>query len=173
MRKNRTQGSKIDIFLAGIGGQGILLASEIIAQAALSAGYDVKKSEVHGMSQRGGSVTSCVRLGRKVYSPLIERGHADILVSFVPEEGRRYVRYLRKGGLFLEAPAGIRDHLQSPRTFNVAMVGIVSTHLDIPVRLWTDAIAANVPPGSFEANKHAFFIGRETGSVNYDLGRKT
>ena len=173
MRKRGSKDRKVDIFLAGIGGQGILLASEIIAQAALSAGYDVKKSEVHGMSQRGGSVTSCVRFGGNVYSPLIERGRADILISFAPEEGRWYAAYLRKGGFFLRAPASLRGRLQNPRAFNIAVVGILSTHLDIPVRLWTDAIAANVPPGSFEANKHAFFIGRETGGANYDLRRKT
>jgi len=159
--------------LAGIGGQGVLLASEIIGQAALSAGYDVKKSEVHGMSQRGGSVTSCVRLGSKVYSPLIERGHADILVSFVSEEGRRWRAYLRKGGLLVEAPPAVRERLNNPRTFNVAVVGILSTHLNIPVRLWLEAIAANVPSGSFDDNKHAFSIGREIGSANDDLGRKT
>ncbi len=173
MKRNRAKEGKVDIFLAGIGGQGILLASEIIAQAALSAGYDVKKSEVHGMSQRGGSVTSCVRFGNKVHSPLIEKGSADILVAFASEEGRRHRGYLRKGGLFLQAPANIGDSLEHPRTYNIAIIGILSTYLDIPVRLWTDAIAADVPPGSFEANKHAFFVGRERGGANHDFRRKT
>jgi indolepyruvate ferredoxin oxidoreductase beta subunit len=148
----------------------VLLASEIIAQAALSAGYDVKKSEVHGMSQRGGSVTSCVRFGSKVHSPLIERGRADLLVSFVPEEGRRWRSFLRKEGRFVEAPPDIRQNLRRPRTFNIAVVGILSAHLCLPVQAWLDAIEANVPPGSFEDNKHAFFIGREIGSAHYDLG---
>jgi indolepyruvate ferredoxin oxidoreductase beta subunit len=173
LTKSRTKPGKIDIFLAGIGGQGVLLASEIISQAGLSAGYDVKKSEVHGMSQRGGSVTSCVRLGNKVYSPLIERGHADILVSFAPEEGRRHIGHLRSGGLLLEAPPGTRERLTNPRTYNIAVVGILSTFLDIPEELWIKAITANVPPRFLKDNKHAFFIGREIGSTNHDLGRKT
>lgn len=165
MIKSRTEHPKSDIFLAGIGGQGVLLASEIIAQAALSVGCDVKKSEVHGMSQRGGSVTSCVRFGSKIYSPLIERGLADILVSFAPEEGQRWSPYLRKGGLFLEAPPDLRGKLKNRRTFNIAVLGILSTHLDIPPRRWLEAIAANVPSDSFEDNKHAFLIGRNIRSV--------
>ncbi len=173
MTKSRTESRKIDIFLAGIGGQGIVLASEIISQAGLLAGFDVKKSEVHGMSQRGGSVTSCVRLGNKVYSPLIERGHADILLSLHPEEGRRHISYLRKGGLFLEAPLGTAGRLRNPRTLNTAVVGILSVHLDISETIWIDAIAACVPPRRLEDNKHAFFIGRGIGSENHDLGRET
>jgi indolepyruvate ferredoxin oxidoreductase beta subunit len=169
LKKKRIERAKIDIFLAGIGGQGILLASEIIAQAGLAAGYDVKKSEVHGMSQRGGTVTSCVRLGNNVYSPLIERGKADIVVSFAPEEGRRYREHLRRGGLFLEAPPTVGEKLDNPRTFNMAMVGIVSLHMDIPVEVWTETMSARVPPRSLEANKRAFSLGREIGGGDYDL----
>lgn len=170
MTKTGARHHNVDVFLVGIGGQGVLLASEIVAQTALSAGYDVKKSEVHGMSQRGGSVTSCVRFGKKVHSPLIERGQAGILVAFVPEEGRRWRHYLRKGGLLLEACARLRERLTNPRTLNIAVVGILSTHLNIPVPLWLESIAGNVPAASFEDNKHAFFIGREIGSENNDLG---
>ena len=173
MTKSRARPRKIDIFLAGIGGQGILLASEIIAQAGLSARFDVKKSEVHGMSQRGGSVTSCVRLGEKVYSPLIERGRADILLSLHPEEGRRHIGYLRKGGLFVEAPANLQEKLANPRTSNTAVVGILSAYLGIAVDAWMEAITANVPARYLEDNKQAFFIGREIGSANNDLGRRT
>ncbi len=170
MRKKRAEREKIDIFLVGIGGQGVLLASEIISQAGLSAGYDVKKSEVHGMSQRGGSVTSCVRLGRKVYSPLIEKGQADVLVCFAPEEGGRYIGYLRNGGLLLEAPAGTRERLTDPRTFNIAVVGVLSAFVDIPESVWLDAIADSVPPKYLEDNKHAFLVGREIGSAKHGMG---
>ena len=85
-----------NILFSGVGGQGILLASEITAYALLSAGYDAKKNEVHGMAQRGGSVTAQLRYGDKVYSPLIEPGKADILISFEMMEAARYLPYLHK-----------------------------------------------------------------------------
>lgn len=88
--------AKGNILFSGVGGQGILLASEITAYALLSAGYDAKKSEVHGMAQRGGSVTAQLRYGEKVYSPLIEPGNADILISFEMMETARYLPYLHK-----------------------------------------------------------------------------
>lgn len=85
-----------NILFSGVGGQGILLASEVTAYALLSAGYDAKKSEVHGMAQRGGSVTAQLRYGDKVYSPLIEPGKADILISFEMMEAARYLPYLHQ-----------------------------------------------------------------------------
>jgi indolepyruvate ferredoxin oxidoreductase beta subunit len=85
-----------NILFSGVGGQGILLASELTAHAQLAAGFDVKKSEVHGMAQRGGSVEAHLRYGKKVYSPLIELGTADILVAFEILEAVRYLPYLHK-----------------------------------------------------------------------------
>ena len=85
-----------NILFSGVGGQGILLASEVTVYALLAAGYDAKKSEVHGMAQRGGSVTAQLRYGDKVYSPLIEPGKADILISFEMMEAARYLPYLHK-----------------------------------------------------------------------------
>jgi indolepyruvate ferredoxin oxidoreductase beta subunit len=85
-----------NILFSGVGGQGILLASEITAYALLSAGFDAKKSEVHGMAQRGGSVTAQLRYGERVYSPLIEPGKADIQVAFEMMEAVRYLPYLHK-----------------------------------------------------------------------------
>ena len=87
------------VVLVGVGGQGILLASEILAQTAMLAGYDVKTNEVHGMAQRGGSVMAQVRYGRKVYSPLIEEGTAVALASLEQIEGLRAAHYLKEGGL--------------------------------------------------------------------------
>lgn len=87
-----------NIMLTGVGGQGILLASEIISKAALEAGFDVKKSEVHGMAQRGGSVVSNVTYGDKVYSPLIAEGEADLLLAFEPLEALRWKDYLKPDG---------------------------------------------------------------------------
>ena len=87
-----------NILLVGVGGQGILVASEIISEALMLAGYDVKKSEVHGMAQRGGSVVSHVRYGEKVYSPIIADGEADILVGFELLETYRYLPLLSRAG---------------------------------------------------------------------------
>jgi indolepyruvate ferredoxin oxidoreductase beta subunit len=83
-----------NILLVGVGGQGIIVASEIMADAFLEAGFDVKKSEVHGMAQRGGSVSTHVRFGPKVFSPLIKEGEADILVAFEELEAMRYLHFL-------------------------------------------------------------------------------
>ncbi len=92
---------KANILIVGVGGQGVILASEIISLAALREGLDVKKSEVHGMAQRGGSVVSNVRFGDKVYSPLIARGEADILLAFEQLEALRWVDYLKSGGTII------------------------------------------------------------------------
>jgi len=89
------------LLLAGVGGQGVLLASEVIAEAALVAGRDVKKSEVHGMAQRGGSVVSHVRFGSAVASPLIPPGGADLLVSFEELETLRYFPWLHEGSFLV------------------------------------------------------------------------
>ncbi len=84
--------------IVGVGGQGSLLASKLLGQVLLSQGYDVKVSEVHGMSQRGGSVVTYVRYGDKVYSPVIDKGEADLIVSFEQLEAARWLPYLRPDG---------------------------------------------------------------------------
>jgi len=91
----------VNFLLAGVGGQGTLLASDILADLGVCLGCDVKKAEVHGMSQRGGSVTSHVRWGGKVFSPIIGRGEVDILVAFEKLEAVRYINYLCPGGIVL------------------------------------------------------------------------
>lgn len=86
------------IMIVGVGGQGTLLASRIIGSVLLTGGYDVKVSEVHGMSQRGGSVVTYVRYGDRVASPVIEKGQADLIISFELLEAARWLSYLKKGG---------------------------------------------------------------------------
>lgn len=86
------------IMIVGVGGQGSLLASRLIGNVLLSQGFDVKVSEVHGMSQRGGSVVTYVKYGEKVHSPVIEKGEADIIISFEQLEAARWLPYLKKGG---------------------------------------------------------------------------
>ncbi|MBU1744248.1 MAG: indolepyruvate oxidoreductase subunit beta [Proteobacteria bacterium] len=90
---------KIDYLLAGVGGQGTILASRILASAGLELGYDVKTAEVHGMAQRGGSVESHVRWGEKVYSPLVEHGMADYLIGFEMVETARWLTYLNNNSV--------------------------------------------------------------------------
>lgn len=87
-----------NIMIVGVGGQGSLLASRLLGNVLLNAGFDVKVSEVHGMSQRGGSVVTYVRFGEKVYSPVIDKGEADYIVSFEKLEAARYLNYLKKDG---------------------------------------------------------------------------
>ena len=118
-----------NIMIVGVGGQGTILASKILTSGLIAAGYDVKMSEVHGMSQRGGSVSTQVRYGSKVYSPIIGRGEADVLVAFETMEAIRYLSALKPGGKIVvndyrmpslpvlsgekEYPDGILDELRS------------------------------------------------------------
>jgi indolepyruvate ferredoxin oxidoreductase beta subunit len=95
---DRERNHTLNALLAGIGGQGVLTASQLLAEAAVCAGHDVKKSEVHGMAQRGGVVTSHVRFGQKVYSPIISPGEADLLIAFEEAEALRWRGEVRAGG---------------------------------------------------------------------------
>jgi indolepyruvate ferredoxin oxidoreductase, beta subunit len=94
-------GATRNVFFSGVGGQGTILASNILGQVLLSAGYDVKKAEVHGMAQRGGDVTTHFRFGAKVFSPLIKQGEVDFLVSFELLEALRYINWVKPAGKVL------------------------------------------------------------------------
>lgn len=91
----------LSILMSGVGGQGVILASKIFSEAALLSGLDIKQSEVHGMSQRGGSVVSHVRIGEKVHSPLVPEGQCDILLAFEPLEGLRFAHWVRRDGVII------------------------------------------------------------------------
>lgn len=91
----------INMLLSGVGGQGVVLASFVLSHVAIEEGYDVKQSEVHGMSQRGGSVTSHFRFGDKIWAPLVSPGSADILMAFESLEALRYIHWLKPGGLLV------------------------------------------------------------------------
>ncbi len=106
-----------NILLSGVGGQGIILASDIMTEVFLEAGFDVKKSEVHGMAQRGGSVTSHVRFGRKVYSPIIKQGDVDILFSFEQLESLRWLNYVKPDGVIL-----LNNHKINPPAVNLGQM---------------------------------------------------
>lgn len=96
-------GSTKSVVLCGVGGQGIILATDILAQALLESGFDVKVSEVHGMSQRGGSVHAGIRFGEKVHSPLVEQGSADYMVAFEILEALRWASFARRDAAFIAA----------------------------------------------------------------------
>ena len=107
---------KQDILIVGVGGQGIILASDILGETALDAGYDVKKSDTLGMAQRGGSVVSHVRIGEQVWSPLIKEGEADILLSFEKLEAARWGYFLRTGGVAI-----VNNHVIPPLAVNLGI----------------------------------------------------
>lgn len=94
-------GNQTNILIVGVGGQGTLLTSRIIADVAVQLGYDVKVSEIHGMAQRGGSVVSQVRYGDKIYSPIIKKGDADIILAFEKLEAARWLDYLKPDGMVI------------------------------------------------------------------------
>jgi indolepyruvate ferredoxin oxidoreductase, beta subunit len=114
-------GTITNILLVGVGGQGILLASEILSETFMLAGYDVKKSEIHGMSQRGGSVVSHVRYGKEVFSPIVPEGEGDILFGFEMLETCRSLSLMKKGGsviandLCIPPPAVLSGREQYPQ----------------------------------------------------------
>ena len=149
-----------NIVFAGLGGQGVIKASDILADAALRAGFDVKKAEVHGMSQRGGSVTSDVRFGRKVLSPMVPRGEAEFLVVLAPSEVEVTRPLLRAGGVLLSPDLVPEASLPNKRSLNVALLGALSPYLDIPVEAFLDAIRAALPEKLRLVNERAFELGR-------------
>ena len=104
----------MNVLVAGVGGQGVILASDIMSEVFMEAGFDVKKSEVHGMAMRGGIVTSHFRFGKKVYSPLIKEGEVDILFAFEQVEGLRWINHLRPDGKIV-----MNDHKVNPPIVNL------------------------------------------------------
>ena len=103
-----------NVLVAGVGGQGVILASDIMSEIFMGVGYDVKKSEVHGMAMRGGIVTSHFRFGKKVYSPLIKEGEVDILFAFEQLEGLRWLNHLKPHGKIV-----MNDHKVNPPAVNL------------------------------------------------------
>lgn len=127
---------KQDVLLVGVGGQGIILASDILSEAAIAAGYDVKKTDTLGMAQRGGSVVSHVRIASHVWSPLIKEGEVDMLIAFEKLEAARWAPYLKSGGLAI-----INNHAIPPLSVSLGTSQYPSNPevTDI-LRQWTDKI---------------------------------
>jgi indolepyruvate ferredoxin oxidoreductase beta subunit len=148
------------VVVAGLGGQGVLKATDILADVVLRTGQDVKKSEIKGMSQRGGSVTGDVRFGDQVLSPMVPAGEADYLVVLEPTQVEPHRHLLRPGGVLLVPDLIETGRLTNRKSFNVAMLGALSAHLPLPEADWLEALRANFPAEFFEANRQAFLLGR-------------
>jgi len=134
-----------NVLLVGVGGQGTILASKILSEGLVEAGYDVKMSEIHGMSQRGGNVSTQVRFGEKVNSPIIGKGEADIIVAFEKMEALRWISYLKEGGKMIvndfeipsvpilmgakEYPRGILDDLDKKADLIIFEAGKIAAEL--------------------------------------------
>jgi len=155
-----------NIVVAGLGGQGVLKASDILADAAFLAGLDVKKSEIHGMSQRGGSVTSDVRFGREVLSPMVSAGEADYLVVLADDQVDSNLPALREGGVVVPAAWIDEKSLSNRRSINVALLGALSVYLALDEAIWRQAIRANLPEKLLEVNEQAFEIGKAAGRAH-------
>jgi indolepyruvate ferredoxin oxidoreductase beta subunit len=152
----------VNVVVAGLGGQGALKASDILADAAFRAGHDVKKAEIHGMSQRGGSVTSDVRYGVAVLSPMITPGEADFLVVLAPSEVAVTRPLLAPHGLLIPPDAVDEAKLANQRSLNVALLGVLSSRLDLAEAHWLAALRAALPERLHAVNEAAFKLGRET-----------
>jgi indolepyruvate ferredoxin oxidoreductase, beta subunit len=149
-----------NVVVAGLGGQGVLSASDILSSVVLAAGYDVKKSEIKGMSQRGGSVTSDVRFGDEVLSPMVSPGEADYLLVLEPTQVEPHRHYLKPGGVLITPDAVNADALPTKKALNVALLGSLSAHLPMPEEQWLGVLRGAFPESFFENNRKAFRIGR-------------
>ena len=182
----------INIMIVGVGGQGSLLASKLLGRIFLDSGYDVKVSEVHGMSQRGGSVLTYVRVGEKVYSPIIDEGEADYVVSFA-----RAAAFLKPGGKIItnmqeinpmpvvagkaQYPEELSEKIKaagididafdalklaeeagSSRAVNLVLMGRLSRYFSFPEEEWLRTIEKSVPEKFMEMNKKAFILGKNS-----------
>ena len=165
------------IMIVGVGGQGTLLASRILGAALISNGFDVKVSEVHGMSQRGGSVVTYVKYGSKVNSPIVNEGEADLILAFEQLEAARWLQYLKKDGNSIY-PDGVLDAINkagakttnldalslavsagSAKAVNVVLIGVMASHMDLNRDVWINAIKNTVPEKFLEMNLKAFDLG--------------
>jgi len=160
-----------NVVIAGLGGQGVIRAANILAEAAFLTGHDVKQSEIHGMSQRGGSVTSDVRFGLEVLSPMVPTGEADFLMVLHPSQVENNLYLLREGGVLISTRMILEEGKEldaldadetplNSRNFNVGLLGILARYLRFPEDAWTAAIRKHLPEKVHEQNLKAFAYGR-------------
>jgi indolepyruvate ferredoxin oxidoreductase beta subunit len=163
--KTKKNDTSYNVLFCGTGGQGVLTAAEICAIAAMECGYHVKKSEVHGMAQRGGSVESHLRFGKKIFAPIMQQGDADYLVCFHEGEGKRMAVYLKKNGVsFLPYLTDKTMQPQDKRFGNTFYLGMLSAFLPLTEESWQSALTQQLKRFP-EENKIAFAQGREAGKL--------
>ena len=151
-----------NVVVAGLGGQGVLKVTDILAEAVFRSGFDVKKSEVHGMSQRGGSVSSEVRYGKSVASPMVPAGEAHVLAVLDSTQVEVARSVLRADGVLITPEDLPLDKLQNPKALNTMMLGAISRHIDIPAETLLEALKANLPEKLHEMNVEMFNLGRNS-----------
>ncbi|MGD1032481.1 MAG: 2-oxoacid:acceptor oxidoreductase family protein [Opitutaceae bacterium] len=157
---NAAAKSTVNVRFAGLGGTGVIRASDILADVAFRSGRWVRKAEVHGMSQRGGSVQSDVRIGEGAQSPMIPNGSCDFLVVLEPSEVETVLGGLRPDGVLL-TPADIpAEQLRSAKALNVALLGRLSRHFDFPEAAWSESLRSHFPARLHAANNAAFDLGK-------------
>ena len=166
------------VLLSGVGGQGAILAADILSRVAMACGQDVKLSEIHGMAQRGGAVTTVVRLGDSVASMVADKGSVDYLVSFEKVEALRNIEFLKEGGVLLVndefikplpvatgavlVPAeALAKEAGSVKAVNVVLLGALSTKLSYDEATWLSIIESRVPAKFKDVNIAAFKLGRK------------
>ena len=159
-----------NVVLAGLGGQGVIKASDVLSEAAFLAGCEVKKSELHGMSQRGGSVCSDVRFGPTVLSPMVPPGEADFLVVLAPDQVEVNRWQLRPGGVLITPDLVDAGSLPNRKSLNIALLGVLSRYLEIPTEQWLAAIRKCFQEKLHAANEQAFAIGRDAAAVQKGNG---
>lgn len=184
----------VTTLIAGVGGQGVVLAGDTLAEAALLAGLNVKKSEIHGLSRRFGSVSCQVRIGRELHSPLRGHGNVDLLVALEGFDGLRHLPFLKEKGSALfnrlwrnpramtpaddVAPPFVDDpriewfegsdlthQAECPRSLNVFMLGVLSTRLIVPEECWLEALNSVAGKSSRDANREMFLAGERLGQL--------
>lgn len=149
-----------NVLFAGIGGQGIILASDLLSEIAFRCGFDVKKSEIHGMSQRGGSVSGDVRFGKKVYSPMIPAGEADYLIVLSEDQVEVCKNMINENTVIL-TPAILGD-FDPGKSLNVAMLGALNAGLKLDKEVWFGLLREHFKGELAEINIAAFERGESS-----------
>ena len=152
----------INVVAAGLGGQGVLKITDILAEVVFRSGYDVKKSEVHGLSQRGGSVSSEVRYGSRVASPMVPAGEADYLVVIDPTQVEVVRGKLKDGGVLITTEDIPVDKLENPRAVNTMLLGALAAKLGLDDQLWQDVLKKEFGPQLYDLNARMFKLGFES-----------